>query len=330
MRKLASIQKIDSISAIEGADRIVCAHVGGWPVVVKAGEFNVGDTIIFCEIDSWIPNTLAPFLTKDGHSPGEYNGIAGERLRTVKLRGQLSQGLVLPINFVTADHEVGDDVSEILGITKWEAPEEISRNTEAKGSFPQFIKKTDQERVQNLRKELTEHVGEEFEVTIKLDGSSCTVYRFNDMLGVCSRNVDLKDIEGNGFWGIAKKLSLLDKLNQFGRNLALQGELIAPNIQSNHENVQKPEWHCFSIWDIDRQEYLLPEDRQAICADLEIPHVPVVDNSFVLNHSCQDLLDMAEGSGMYKGVQREGLVFKSKTSQFSFKAVANSYLLKKK
>ena len=165
---------------------------------------------------------------------------------------------------------------------------------------------------------------------ILVHNSSCTVFHNEGVDGVCSRNVDLKDIEGNGFWDIAKKLSLIDKLNQFGRNLALQGELIAPNIQSNHENVQKPEWHCFSIWDIDKQEYLLPEERQSVCSDLEIPHVPVVDNSFVLNHSCQDLLDMAEGSGMYKGVQREGLVFKSKTSQFSFKAVANSYLLKKK
>ena len=105
MRKLASIQKIDSISAIEGADRIVCAHVGGWPVVVKAGEFNVGDTVIFCEIDSWIPSTVAPFLTKPGKFPKEYLGVQGERLKTVRLKGQISQGLVLKLEdlFIVED-----------------------------------------------------------------------------------------------------------------------------------------------------------------------------------------------------------------------------------
>jgi RNA ligase (TIGR02306 family) len=95
-RKMASIRVIDSIKPIEGADAIECAMIGGWSVVIKKGEFKVGQLAVYCEIDSWIPTELAPFLSK-GKEPREFEGIKGERLKTVKLRGQLSQGLLLPL-----------------------------------------------------------------------------------------------------------------------------------------------------------------------------------------------------------------------------------------
>ena len=96
MRKLATIRRIDALTPIDGADAIECATVGGWKVVVKKGEYTVGDLAVYCEIDSWIPTELAAFLSK-GKEPREFEGIKGERLRTVKLRGQLSQGLLLPL-----------------------------------------------------------------------------------------------------------------------------------------------------------------------------------------------------------------------------------------
>ena len=339
-RKMATVKVIDSISAIDGADKIECAHVGGWPVVVKAGEYHAGESVVMCEIDSWIPSEIAPFLTRAGHEPKEYLGIKGERLKTSRLRGTLSQGLILPLSVVhTKMFELcgnsmggviseGEDVSEVLGIVKWEAPEEACRNAEKKGNFPSFIRKTDEERVQNLKREIESRKGETFEVTIKLDGSSCTVYSFGDVDGVCSRNVDLKDVDGNGFWEIAKKLDLHSKIRSTGRNLAFQGELVAPNIQKNYEGVTKPEWRCFKIWDIDKQEFILPQNRRELCAELDIPHVPVIDSAFLLEHTVEELLDMAEGPGM-NVPKREGLVFKSNTTQFSMKAVSNSYLLKK-
>jgi RNA ligase (TIGR02306 family) len=125
MRKLATIRKIDELNPIEGADAIECAVVGGWKVVVKKGEYQVGDEAIYCEIDSWIPHELAPFLSK-GKEPREYEGVKGERLRTIKLRGQLSQGLLLPLGIsvydVNAELNEGDDVTEHLNIKKWEKP----------------------------------------------------------------------------------------------------------------------------------------------------------------------------------------------------------------
>lgn len=345
-RKMAVIKRIDEIIPIPDADSIECARVGGWRVVVKKGEYQAGQLAVYCEIDSWIPTAIAPFLTKAGKFPKEYLGVQGERLRTVKLRGVVSQGLLLSLPYL---HEVcgdysdaftlqvmkndgafeGVDVSEILGIVKWEAPEMAGTQSNSKGNFPHFLRKTDQERAQNLSREIAEHKGESFEVTIKIDGSSLTAYHFNGEVGVCSSNIELKEHEDNAFWAIVRKEHILEKLQEFGANLAIQGELIAPNIQSNHENVSRPEFHCFSIFDIDKQEYLLPQQRRELCIQLGIPHVPVVDENFVLNHTVDELLQMAEGDGMNAGVKREGLVFKSNTSQFSFKAVANSYLLKK-
>jgi RNA ligase (TIGR02306 family) len=95
-RKMATIRKIDEIRPIEGADAIEAAVVGGWVVVIKKGEFKAGDLAVYLEIDSWVPHEIAPFLSK-GQEPREYNGVKGERLRTVKLRGTTSQGLLLKL-----------------------------------------------------------------------------------------------------------------------------------------------------------------------------------------------------------------------------------------
>lgn len=336
MRHLATIRKISATVPIVGVDKICTYIIDGWRVVDSIGKYKVSDLVVYCEVDSFIPTTVAPFLTKPEHFPKEYNGVQGERLKTIRLRGQLSQGLILPLStldpFVESDLSylpIGTDVTEILNIQKWEVPEAAGTVRQAKGSFPLFLRKTDQERVQNLVRDIAARAGETFEVTIKVDGSSLTAYHYNGELGVCSRNLNLKEVEGSAFWNIVKKEQILDKIISTGRNLAVQGELLAPNIQANHEKVVKPEFHCFSVFDIDAQTYLLPGERVELCKQLNIPHVPIVDSNFVLNHTVNQLLEMAEGKGMNKGVKREGLVFKSNTSQFSFKAISNSYLLKK-
>ena len=280
---------------------------------------------MYCEVDSWIPHTLAPFLTKPGHYPREYLGVEGERLRTVKLKGQLSQGLLLPL--VEDNSEEGKDFSEILGITKWEDTRYMA-NMDARGNFPDFIPKTDQERVQNLDRTLEKYFGQSFEVTVKRDGSSLTAFVNGEESGVCSRNVNLKETEDSAFWAAANSLSLIPKILSTGRNLALQGELMSQKIQGNYEKVQGIEWNCFDIYDIDTQAYLLPKERRELCKQLRIPHIKVVEEDFVLCHNVDQLLEMAEGPGVNAGVKREGLVFKQNNGQFSFKAISNSYLLK--
>ena len=331
-RKLATIRRIAEIKDIDGADAIEAVRVDGWWVVAKKGEYQVGQLAVYLEVDSWVPTSIASFLTKAGHEPKEFEGVKGERLRTVKLRGQLSQGLLLPISILptTTVIEVGNDVTDTLGIVKWERPISPQLYGQAKGSFPSFLRKTDQERVQNIGRTLEGYINETFEVTIKLDGSSCTIFVKDEDDGVCSRNLELKQNEDNAFWRIALDYDIHKKIRAYGNNIAVQGELIAPNIQSNYEKVNKPEFYVFDVFDIDRQEYMLPKERQEFCKLLDIPHVPIVDKSLAMIDNVDKLLDMAEGDGMNKGVKREGLVFKHNNSEFSFKAISNSYLLKEK
>ena len=365
IRKLASIAEITYIKPIEGADAIECAIVnGGWPVVVKKGEYKVGDVAIYLEIDSWVPHELAPFLSK-GQEPREYNGVKGERLRTVKLRGQISQGLLLPLTIPSNYDEepayvhepvgdqsrcyilynnLGDDVTEELGIQKWEPPIPAQLQGMMKGNFPHFIPKTDQERCQNLRKDIFEtHKDEIYEVTTKLDGSSMTVYVKDGEIGVCSRNIDLKETEGNSFWKAAREQNIVDALLEIskdkGEEYAIQGELIGEGIQGNPEKLKGQRFYLFDIYSITEGRYLKPHERYSIMDKMniiysaDVEHVPFIDtvcgvtNEFV---TIDDLLAFAEGPSLNPQTKREGLVFKSYDSDFTFKAIANSYLLKNK
>jgi RNA ligase (TIGR02306 family) len=357
MRKMASIRKIDDIRPIEGADAIECAVVGGWNVVVKKGEFAVGDLAVYCEIDSWIPTELAPFLSK-GKEPREYEGVKGERLRTIKLRGQVSQGLLLPVDhvdgvpFITGWHHEdgigtmvmvveGQDITECLNIQKWEAPISAQLAGQAKGTFPtSLIPKTDQERVQNLVKEIAAAAesGAQFEVTEKLEGSSMTCYVIRGEFGVCSRNLDLKRDENNTFWKVAIEEGIEEKMRRVGAahrpygGFAIQGELIGPGIQGNIYKLSKPEFRVFDVYDIQEGKYLNPADRRELVDCLGLKHVPVllVDKDVLIN-DVQEILTWAEGkSKLNENQEREGIVFKEVNGGMTFKAISNKYLLGEK
>jgi RNA ligase (TIGR02306 family) len=344
-RKLATIRKINEIRPIEGADAIEAAVVGGWTVVVKRGEFVAGDLAVYLEIDSWVPTELAPFLSK-GSKPREYNGVKGERLRTVKLRGTLSQGLLLsgtpcPTGLMVKQNDSvmqhifqeGDDVSEWLGIQKWEAPIPAQLAGDVEGPFPTEVPKTDQERIQNLSetlKEWQDNSAFTWEVTEKLDGSSMTVFVNGDREGVCSRNWALKETAGNSLWHVARREQLIEKIRSTGRNLALQGEIIGEGIQGNRYNVRGQEFHLFDIYDIDHGDYMTPFERRTFCDTHGIKYCPLIAVGMVIGEFVQGLLTMAEGKSMLNDkAEREGLVFKCNTfGGPSFKAISNKFLLK--
>lgn len=356
MRKLASIQRIAEIRDIPEADRIVAYRVGGWWLVDQRNAYQVGNLVVYCEVDSWIPTELAPFLSK-GNEPREFNGVKGERLRTIRLRGQISQGLILPvsvfgeveINFFNEGNRwaigvipegeydykefifEGDDVTERLGIQKWDAPIPAQLAGVARGAFPGFIPKTDQERVQNLTAEYSQWLawGLTWEVTEKLDGSSMTVYVYSDDEGVCSRNLDLLESDTNSLWRVARRENLIVKIRSTGRNLALQGELVGEGIQGNRYAISGQDFRLFDIYDIDRGEYLAPAERRALAEELGIPHVPVLSTEQKCLDSVEDILALADGASTANSqTTREGLVFKSKCGQASFKAISNAWLLK--
>lgn len=337
MRKLASIKRIDTIEPIEGADMIELATVGGWKVVVaKNVGHKEGDMVVYCEIDSFLP--IEPefeFLRKNSYKK-MVDGTEGFRLRTRKLRNQVSQGLILPMSvfgdFGWTAYE-GLDVTEMLGITKWDPPVPANLVGVAKGNFPSFIQKADEERCQNLKKEYEgwKDSNEEFYVTEKLDGSSATFYHRDGEFGICSRNLELERNEDNTFWKVAKELKIEEKLKELGRNISIQGELIGEGIQKNRYKIKGHTVRFFNVFDIDKFEKVSYDDFvKTIGEDLELQTVPItVVPGFKLPETIDDLLKMAEAKSiMNDKAEREGVVIRSRDNKISFKAISNKFLLK--
>ena len=344
-RKLATIRKIKEINPIEGADAIELAVVDGWQVVVaKNVGHQVGDLVVYCEIDSFLP--IEPefeFLRKSSYKKmGDQEGF---RLKTIKLRGQISQGLILPYSVIpiaqfatAADLPEGMDVSEMLGIVKYEPPIPAQLAGRVKGTFPSFLRKTDEERIQNLEKEYTEWTlssKHQFYATEKLDGSSFTCYIKNGEFGVCSRNMDLLETEDNTFWAVARKLDLENKLRSFGKNICFQGEMVGSGIQGNHYSMKDQTVFFYNIFLIDEREYVGYDEFRNMLFDLDLACVPVLSYPFNFPADSEAafptvsaLLRSAEGKSVLNDkVEREGLVIRSMDRTISFKAISNKFLL---
>lgn len=331
MRKLASIREISALLPIEGADRIELAIVDSWKVVVGKG-LSIGDKICYCEIDSFLP--IKPefeFLRKSSYKK-LIDGSEGFRLKTIKLRGQISQGLCIPLKELPqlANNQIGDDVSEILGITKWESSIGVSFSGDAKGSFPVFLKKTDEERVQNLTREYQEYLtsGINFYATEKLDGSSATFYLKDGEFGVCSRNLELKENADNSFWKVARRLNIENKLRELPYNACLQGELIGEGIQGNPYKIKGQDVRFFNLFNIDTYELMPFSDLSNFCYEYNLETVPAFEID--LPKTIDELLLKAEGKSALADVEREGLVIRSPDGKISFKAISNKFLLNEK
>ncbi|NLR78269.1 RNA ligase (ATP) [Chitinophaga eiseniae] len=333
-RKLASVVVIDDIAPIPGADMIEVATVKGWKLVIKKNEFKPGDHAVYCEIDSFLPVIPAfEFLRKSSYRKmGETEGF---RLKTMKLRGQISQGLLLPINVLTTNaYELGEDVAAQLQIVKYEAPIPAALAGIMKGGFPSFIPKTDEERIQNLSAFYDTYLAHACFVTEKLDGSSVTYYHRNGEFGVCSRNLELTDTPENTLWKVARKLDIAGKLAALGKNIALQGEMIGEGIQGNPYAQHGQAIYFFNAFNIDTQEYLSMPDFLALIRDNGLQHVPVLDTTFQLPATMDALLSLAEGASLlspaHGKVEREGLVIRSADRRISFKVISNKFLLEER
>lgn len=333
MRKLATIQRINEIKPIEGADAIELAIVLGWQVVTKKGEYKPGDLCIYCEIDSFLPvKEEYEFLRKSSYRKMS-DGTEGFRLKTIKLRGQISQGLLLPPGVLGKDsekYEVGSDVSDVLGIVKYEPPIPAQLAGEAKGPFPSFVSKTDEERIQNLVDELPKYRDSLFYITEKMDGTSVTIYLRDGVFGVCSRNLELMENEENTYWKIVRQLDLENKLRSYGKNLALQGELIGEGIQKNLYKLRGQAITFFDVFDIDKFRHYDYNSFVTIIKEFGLSTVPVVQESVKIPETVDEILQMANGnSALNPNANREGLVFRTVgEKRFSFKAISNAYLLK--
>ena len=353
-RKLASVRRISEMRPIPKADKIELAVVDGWQCVVQKSEgFKVGDLVIYCEIDSMLP--IRPQL--EFLRPTSYRQLAdgseGFVLRTQEFRGQVSQGLVLPLKYLDTLSEyeemkvgfseqpwgkqlqygpyddaevleVGADLTEAMGIKKFEPPIPDNLKGKVKGYFPVFIAKTDEERIQNLREDYDELKEHEYYSTEKLDGYSATYYLRQGEFGVCSRRVDYLEDPNNAMWQVARRYNIEEKLRALGRNLAIQGELVGGRYGVNGADVK-----FFNAFDCDLYRDLPFEEFKTLIADLGLPMVPVVHEHFKLPDNPDDLLHLADGQTAYgTGRRREGLVFKSYDGKRSFKVISNKFLLK--
>lgn len=343
MRKLATVRRISALTPIANADNIELATVDGWGVVVRKNDFMVGDIAVYCEVDSWIPHALAPHLSS-ASKPGMFNGVAGQRLRTVRLRGQLSQGMLLSIptafaGIETCGHYVGDDCTEILGIQKFEPEESLRLEGLPRGNFPPEIPKPDQERCQNLSAELkvAASAGDLYEVTEKCEGSPCTMYLDLDgEFQVCSRNLSLWRDPDNALWALAHQLDVENRMmraNLLG--YALQGEIIGPGVQKNIYGLRKFMFLVFDIYNVKAGKYLLPSERQALLTEMGLPSVPVLSSSASVPADFGALLNLADGTSVLgvTNTAREGVVYKAVSAAAklaSFKVISNQYLLKSK
>ena len=336
-RKLASIRKITNIQPIPNADAIEVVSVDGWNVVTKKGEFKIGDLCIYCEIDSFLP--ILPefeFLRKSSYKKLS-NGEEGFRLRTVKLRGQVSQGLVLPTSVLPGGRDLypGMDVTEVLSIKKYEPPIPASLVGKAKGLFPHFLHKTDEERVQNLANEFGVlhlfHPNKTYYVTEKLDGSSATFYFRNGEFGVCSRNLELLETPDNTFWKVARDLKIEEKLGTLADNICIQGELIGEGIQGNPYKLKGQTIRFFNAYNIDTRTYLSLDKFKNLMSQLDLEMVPVLSQDFKFSSTIDELLKYADGkSQLNPEFDREGVVIRSHDRTISFKVISNKFLLNEK
>lgn len=323
LRKLVTIRTISEILPIEGADLIELVRVDGWKSVVKKGQFKIGDKVVYFEIDSFLPiESRFEFLRKNCYKKMVVDGEEKEgfRLRTITLKKKISQGLIMPLSDFpefNIETDIGIDLSYKIGVIKYEAPVPACIAGEIKRAIPSVIRRTDQERIQNLTEYFTIYKDLEFEETEKEDGTSTTFYLYSNEYGVCGHNWEYKESESNTMWKLSYRYKIEDALRSIGKNIAIQGETVGEGIQSNPMCFKGQHFHIFDVFDIDEGRYMIPEERYEYLTKcgLYSYHVPIVHKAikvFSVFDSVDKILDYVYGDTTYcKGKKREGSVFKS-------------------
>ena len=356
MRKLASVQRVWKIEPIEGADRIELAHVLGWQCVVNKGQFKPMDLGVYFEIDSFLPvREEFEFLRSSSYKKTDIMG-EGFRMRTKIFRGQISQGLLMPLSTfpeIPEDAELGADVTELLGVKKWEIEERATTGGNVIGTLPYDVPHTNETRVQANPELIGEFAGKYYYITTKMDGSSHSVSIDENGFHVTGHNFEYKDDDSSSFYRFVKKTELREKMERYIRDhndsvlsdvemvgkihtLTIQGEFCGPGIQSNRLKLAKPEWYVFTVR-VNGQR-LGMNGMMSVCHALDIPYVPIEEIDFDLPSkypTVEALLERADGE-YPNGGKKEGIVIRPMDAVYSptiggslsMKVVSNKYLLK--
>lgn len=335
VRHLATVEEVVSVRPIEGADAIEVARVRGWDTVVKIGEFRPGDLCVYFEVDSMLDVTRPQFEFLAGRGARtDADGNTGHVLRTMKLRGQYSQGLAIPVGAfpeIRPGTPVGADVSKLLGVIKWEPPIPAGLSGTLAGPFPPWTHKTDAERVQNLgwAFPLDPHAG--WRATEKIDGMSATFTLDPDTgeMVVASRNWRIATNPNHVMWRLAADHDLSGRLESLWSSgapsevPAIQGEVYGEGIQSNPLRVRGQH---LAVFNLSRGMLRCGVDREAAPS---LPWVPTV--GLGVPGSSDEALAQVDGmeSLICPGRQAEGVVWSAPGVE-PWKAINNRYLAKQK
>ncbi|MDR2108851.1 MAG: hypothetical protein LBP28_05280 [Coriobacteriales bacterium] len=331
-RALASIQRVGAVENLKDSDFLAVAHIKGWQCVVKRGDFQLGDEVVYFEVDSFLPEQERyEFLRKTSFRDNVDNG-RGFRIRTIRLRGELSQGLILPrADFpeIPASAQEGDDVTELLGVRKWYIPEVATGTGRSIGGRPFGIPASDEIRVQSAPELIDQLKGQPYYISTKMDGTSCIVYCIDGKIGCCSRNNEIAEDPDALYWQPVFRYGLKEKLLALGRDVVLTGELCGPAIQKNKLRLGQYEWYVFDWREWSTLQYAPLAQMLENCASLGVPTVPVEETGDAFNYDLPALLERAYGK-YPSGLLKEGIVVRSSLTphQPSFKVLNNQALLK--
>lgn len=363
-RKLVTIRTISDIQPIEGADKIVVASVDGWKVVVQKDEYKLGEKVFYFEIDSMLPISDPAFSFLAPRGTKIVDNIEYHRLKTAKLRGQISQGLLLPYKMIEESpwkerwnenpHTEDEDFSGFWNVIKYEPPMPANLRGKMK-PWPAWIEKTDEERIQNLPKLKIDP--KDWYATEKIDGTSCTIFTREKETGeiengLCSRNYEIIEEDGNTYWDVVKatkvtfqynEISLyeyLQKMREFHgyKSLVFQGEIFGESIQSNPLGMKGQTIRIFNV--IADGERLVRVGMEKLFPELTNLWVPIIPAS--IPTKMEDIIKQPDGVVTWiagaKLNQIEGFVWRNKetsTMEYdgkivpaSFKAISSKYLLK--
>lgn len=345
-RKLASIQVVEDVSPItfindsgieETASNIEHIQILAWHLVSQKGQFKSGDLCIYVEYDSVLPETPEfEFMRKCCFI--DKNGFKGFLVKTKKMLGMISQGLALPMNLLPEDsYKIGDDVTAILGIVKYDPPLPACLAGIAVGLAPTEIPTPDEERIQAVPDIIKRHWGVPVYATLKCDGSAASYAIQNGCLRVCSKNIELEYTPTNTFWLIATKYNLLNKMREYSKHFGdftIQGELVGPGILKNRHGLKNHDFYVFSVYSLKENRYLKYHDALKVASDLGLKFVPLIAE-FNLIQTVQELESLAYGPDLINPEKlREGIVIRPleestdiQTGRFSFKVLAPKSLV---
>ena len=306
-KNVATVQRIVNIRKHPNADTLSLGTVLGWQVVFnhEQNAYQDGDLLVYIEIDSVLPEKPEFEFLRNKHF----------RVRPIRLRGEPSNGLCMPLNILPEKengYEVGEDVTEVIGATHYEKPVPAELAGQVLGRLPGFIIKTDEDNLRSYPEALPELYGREYYITRKDDGTSGTFYVVDSHFGVCSRNLELKDSETNTFWKMARQYEIEKHIRNFfgGQKIAVQGEVVGPGINGNQLGLTQHELHLFAIQFIEERTYATFVQLETFCNETAIPMVTLIRMGDKFNDSIESLVKLANAQRYPNGKPAEGIVIR--------------------